>query len=454
MANWKEVALTDNVPNLGNTSLKSEASNRSFTLKQTAGSTASRKFTIGGERAADNSISAALTITASNFTSDGTGVPLHTHNYNGNVMVFAATSILSFNSANIWSCAAPNPVFTCDQLQIYNQDTGSAANPTLALTRQPPSGDDDYGEAEDNLGVIVFEGEDSGGVTTTYASIESSIVDATNATEDGRLDIRLMNAGTVASAVKILPKVADTVTGKLDSLEVYAATLKDLLIGFQKYSLKTSFKMYLNPQYAYGFQPLHGYIMSLKPGDDGQNNASYIIEPDDMTAFSNGTTFLDGVAGDALSSYQDGDDVGYGDAWLTYDHPADAPAVTIELSGHVWWKPRMDPPSGQSISFWYAHEDFLDGFVDDINEDTGVQFLFKNETSTFTLSDGEEVTKMPFSFSQNIGAANGFAKQHMFLLGGEIKSTGTVDFIGQATTTESVNYNNMVADVTMRVYPQ
>ena len=211
--------------------------------------------------------------------------------------------------------------------------------------------------------------------------------------------------------------------------------------------------MYLNPQHGYGFQSQHGYIMSFTPGQDSQTNPAYIIEPSAMTDFAAGNATLDGVAGDALSSFQDSENVGYGDAWLIYDHPSDAPAVTVEISGHVWWKPRMDPPAGQSLSFWFAHEDIADGYVQDINEDTGIKFVYEGNTPTHVLSDGEEVTKMPFSFSKTLTAANGVAKQHMFLLGSDIKSTETVDYIGQATTTEANNWNNMVVDVTMTAYP-
>jgi len=458
MANWKEVAFTDNVPNLGNNNLSSEASNRFFSLKQTDGSAASRAFTVLGARADDGQTSTALSIQASVFSSaeDGVGTPacLFTHSYAGHVMNFTSSAIMQFNSNSVWACAAPSPSFTCSKFQIYNESSGSAANPTLALTRRPPSGSNDYGEAEDNLGVIVFEGEDSGGVATTYASIESSIVDATNFTEDGRLDIRLMNAGTVASAVKILPRVLNTDVGKLDSLEVYGKTLKDLLTGFHKHTMKSTYKMYISPHYVKGFREGYGHVAALTPGLDAGTNTTYRIIPATIESFTSGSITLDGAQGAALSSFNDSDNVGYGDAWLTYEQFPGCPAMTVEISGHVWWKPAFDPPSGQSLSIWYAYEQIEGGLVADIDADTGIAFAFQSETSTMELSDGNEVTKLPFSFTQNISASTSETIEHMFLLGNEIKSAAGVTYLGQSSTSALTQRNNMVIDVTIRVYPQ
>lgn len=456
MANWKEVALTDNVPNLGNTNLTCEA-NRSFTLKQVSGSTLSKMLTIEGE-STDGSSATALKIMTSSFNADGTTTPTFTHEYSGVNMLWSSSLIMQFNSTSVWACTAPLPIFTCDQMTVTNHGAGSAANPTLALRRQPPLGDD-YGEAEDNLGVIKFEGEDSGGVNTTYASIESSIVDATNATEDGRLDIRLMNAGTVASALKILPKVANDVTGKLDSLEVYEATLKDLLIGFQKYSLSRYFKMYITPESTNGFEHLHSYpfkhALDMKQAGGNQQNAAYEIGAGAYSNFADGSVPLDGAYGDSFLSTGLSDDVGYGDSWVPYNHPSDAPAVTVKISGHIWWKPKYDPPTGQSISTWLGHEVVADGHITDISEDSGLKFNFVDETETYELSDGEEVTKVPFSFTYDIGEAPGVASNHLFLLGMRVKDGQASGYLGQqAGVVQEGNYAGMAVDIAMLVYPQ
>ena len=87
---------------------------------------------------------------------------------------------------------------TTDQVIIENNDTGADNSPDLVLFRNSASP-----AADDNLGNLVYRGEDSAGNTHDYASIVASIQDTTNASEDGILDIMASASGTLASRIRI-----------------------------------------------------------------------------------------------------------------------------------------------------------------------------------------------------------------------------------------------------------
>ena len=87
---------------------------------------------------------------------------------------------------------------TTDQVIIENTDTGADNAPDLVLFRNSASP-----AADDNLGNLVYRGEDSAGNTHDYASIVASIEDTTNTSEDGILDIMTSAAGTLASRITL-----------------------------------------------------------------------------------------------------------------------------------------------------------------------------------------------------------------------------------------------------------
>ena len=87
---------------------------------------------------------------------------------------------------------------TTDQVIIENTDTGADNAPDLVLFRNSASP-----AADDNLGNLVYRGEDSAGNTHDYASIVASIEDTTNTSEDGILDIMASASGTLASRIRI-----------------------------------------------------------------------------------------------------------------------------------------------------------------------------------------------------------------------------------------------------------
>jgi len=87
---------------------------------------------------------------------------------------------------------------TTDQVIIENTDTGADNAPDLVLFRNSASP-----AADDNLGNLVYRGEDSAGNSHDYASIVASIEDTTNTSEDGILDIMTSAAGTLASRIRL-----------------------------------------------------------------------------------------------------------------------------------------------------------------------------------------------------------------------------------------------------------
>ena len=80
--------------------------------------------------------------------------------------------------------------FTGD-VTLLNSGDGAFASPYLKLKRDSASP-----AAWDYLGIIKFLGEDGGSNETPYATMLGRIVDATGGSEDGRIEIYQMKAGT------------------------------------------------------------------------------------------------------------------------------------------------------------------------------------------------------------------------------------------------------------------
>ena len=83
-------------------------------------------------------------------------------------------------------------------IRLESQDAGTAAAPTLELFRNSASPADG-----DDIGQILFRGEDDGGAITSYAGILGEIVDVTGGTEDGRLRFFTATAGGFTEKLRI-----------------------------------------------------------------------------------------------------------------------------------------------------------------------------------------------------------------------------------------------------------
>jgi hypothetical protein len=87
---------------------------------------------------------------------------------------------------------------TSDQVVIENSSGNADTAPDLVLFRNSASPAN-----SDNLGNLVFRGEDSAGDIHNYASLTSSISVVTNGAEDGILDLMSSASGTLASRVRL-----------------------------------------------------------------------------------------------------------------------------------------------------------------------------------------------------------------------------------------------------------
>jgi len=87
---------------------------------------------------------------------------------------------------------------TTDQVIIENSDAGADNAPDLVLFRNSASP-----AADDNLGNLVYRGEDAAGNTHDYASVVASIEATTDGSEDGILDIMSSASGTLASRIRL-----------------------------------------------------------------------------------------------------------------------------------------------------------------------------------------------------------------------------------------------------------
>ena len=84
-----------------------------------------------------------------------------------------------------------------DNLSLISTDTDDDIGPNLKLFRAVTGADND------SLGTIDFAGQDDGSNNTDYASIATQIIDASNGSEDGKLTLKVMNAGTLNQMLTI-----------------------------------------------------------------------------------------------------------------------------------------------------------------------------------------------------------------------------------------------------------
>ena len=87
---------------------------------------------------------------------------------------------------------------TTAQLIVENGDSGADTAPDVILFRNSSSPAN-----SDNLGNLVFRGEDSASNTHDYASLTSSISVVTNGAESGILDLMSSASGTLASRIRL-----------------------------------------------------------------------------------------------------------------------------------------------------------------------------------------------------------------------------------------------------------
>lgn len=99
---------------------------------------------------------------------------------------------LWFNNANrLYSSAA-------DELALESVDAGAGIGPIFCLDRFSASP-----AASDALGSLMFRGRDSAGNVTTYGQFTSSIIDATDGSEDSRLQMAVQIGGALTTILRL-----------------------------------------------------------------------------------------------------------------------------------------------------------------------------------------------------------------------------------------------------------
>ena len=109
--------------------------------------------------------------------------------WGGTGQVTAAAALAALGGASLTSANT----FTSNQT-IRLSDDGAGAGPLLTLDRLSATP-----AASDVLGEVIFSGRDSGSGTQTYGLVGAEIVDPTAASEDGRLFLQSVIAGTLAT---------------------------------------------------------------------------------------------------------------------------------------------------------------------------------------------------------------------------------------------------------------
>jgi hypothetical protein len=112
--------------------------------------------------------------------------------------------------------------FTADQT-IRSTDAGATIGPRIILDRNSASP-----AASDLLGAVVFSGRNDAAETVNYGRIYGHLVDPADATEDGRLNIQTMVAGTITTNVVVQSGVyvgsatgGDKGAGTLNAVSLY-----------------------------------------------------------------------------------------------------------------------------------------------------------------------------------------------------------------------------------------
>jgi hypothetical protein len=114
---------------------------------------------------------------------------------------------------------------TTDQVIIENNDAGLDTAPDLVLYRNSASPADD-----DNLGNIEFRGRNDNSQDHAYAQILAKISDASDATEDGIVDIITSSAGSQSTRIRAIGQyVGINETNPLHSLHVSESTVATAL---------------------------------------------------------------------------------------------------------------------------------------------------------------------------------------------------------------------------------
>lgn len=165
--------------------------------------------------------------------------------------------------------------FSDGSLRILSDDAGASSGPVLALDRNSASPADD-----DVVGSLEFRGRDDGGTSTTYGRVLGEIVDVTDATEDGRLKLGVMTAGTMTNLLTLepgtlfTPSASTLLVGKSATNTIATAGHELNGAGWSQHTRSANMVMALNRTGSIGTIEGFYYAGSLKGSIDVSTTAT------------------------------------------------------------------------------------------------------------------------------------------------------------------------------------
>lgn len=168
-------------------------------IEEVSGDVTSLTTTVSGKQASDATLTAlAAVTTAADKLIYATGADAFA------TTDFTAAARALLDDANaaamlvtLGAVGAASPTFTT-KITISSTDAGASSAPTLDLFRDSASP-----AAADNLGVIVFSGNDDGAAYQSYGYISAYLVDPTAGSEDALISIGTTIAGTSATRMYV-----------------------------------------------------------------------------------------------------------------------------------------------------------------------------------------------------------------------------------------------------------
>jgi len=121
-----------------------------------------------------------------NLRIGGSAVTIENSSFNETMMLATQNGAVELYHDNVKKLET-----TADGVTLTSTDAGSAAGPILKFNRDSSSP-----ASNDSLGQIQFDGDDSGGNSTTYAKITGVATDTTNTSEDSRIKFEVLNNGS------------------------------------------------------------------------------------------------------------------------------------------------------------------------------------------------------------------------------------------------------------------
>jgi hypothetical protein len=473
MATWKQLVFSDDVPNLGNQDLSMSVADytRDFVLIQTPFQTTKKTFRIMSETATTGNESPLLTIETPTFSQSGGSSAGGLFAVSTTEFRFDGLESL-FRSNTSHSVTSPVVQFATTDVTILGGDDAAAAAPILSLHRNSPSPADG-----DELGQISFKGEDSGDNITAYATITGSIVDQTNATEDGALDMRLISDGVEKSALKLLPQPTEVELNggtaaspwfHADKIVVYNHhTLRQLLLN--EIGVTKSFETFFYETDNYGIQA--GYeVWGLSapvstPNNNDFNNKSirYDNSSTNITTTTVGQTFTHYSEQGALNAYNNQlDDLG-GGSWITCHNLQsvtpyyDGKGMTYTFNGVFFYRQpdyttnstfTLDDETAGTIRIYQANTvgnagtpsgGLVTAAASGDPDKIGYELTLMAKKD-IVFEDGHDLTSVPFSLA--FDSLEGGSPYEIFVVTFENTGTLTLGY-DDAETTLSTNFNSI-----------